>query len=133
MLNGEPVYINGDGKTSRDFCFVDNAVQANLLAATTQYETVTSQIYNVAAGDHNINLNQLYKLLRVNLARHCVHLSNIEPIYQGFRTGDVRHSLADICKAKKQLGYHPSHCIHEELTRTVDWYWSQSVTKNVEI
>ena len=121
MLNNEPVYINGDGETSRDFCFVDNAVQANLLAATTPDEEATNQVYNVAVGDRT-SLNQLYALLRDNLASHCAHLHNAKPMYHHFRAGDVRHSLADISKAKRLLGYQPSHRIHEGLTVSMDWY-----------
>ena len=120
MLNNEPVYINGDGETSRDFCFVDNAVQANLLAATTD-EAASNQVYNVAVSDRT-SLNQLYALLRDNLAPHCPHLHNARPVYRDFRAGDVRHSLADIRKATQLLGYQPSHHIHEGLAVSMDWY-----------
>lgn len=126
ILNNQPVYINGDGETSRDFCFVDNAVQTNLLAATTNNENAVNQVYNVAVGDRT-SLNQLYGLLRENLAPHCVHLHDTEPVYRDFRAGDVRHSLADINKAKTRLGYQPSHHIHQGLMVSMDWYRQQSL------
>lgn len=123
MLLNEPVYINGDGETSRDFCYIDNTIQANLLAATTKNEEAVNQVYNVAAGDRT-SLNQLYCKLYDNLVRQFPHLKNKQPIYREFRAGDVQHSLADIRKARDLLGYEPSHRITEGLKAAMDWYIS---------
>jgi len=137
MLKGEPIYINGDGETSRDFCYVANAVQANLLAATAPEPVIASEawqviheskVYNIALGDRT-TLNQLYHLLRDNLSP-LVIASNArqsipEPIYRDFRAGDVRHSLADISKAQTQLGYGPTHRIAQGLSLAIPWYLSQ--------
>lgn len=121
MIRNEPVYINGDGESSRDFCYVANAVQANLLAATVNDPEAVNQIYNVAVGDRT-SLNQLFKHLRVTLAPGFAHLAEFKPVYRDFRAGDVRHSLADIGKAKRLLGYEPSHRIGEGLTEAMRWY-----------
>ena len=121
MIKNEPVYINGDGETSRDFCYVYNAVQANLLAATASNEDASNQVYNVAVGDRT-SLNQLYFHLRDNLASRFPHLNESQPAYREFRSGDVRHSLADISKGKKLLGYKPAHRIREGLKDAMDWY-----------
>lgn len=120
MIQKEPIYINGDGETSRDFCFVNNAVQANLLAATTDNAQARNQVYNVAVGDRT-SLNTLFTLLCDNLSRHSVK-TDIQPVYRDFRTGDVRHSLADISKAKSLLGYAPTHRIQEGLASAMTWY-----------
>ncbi|MRD72317.1 Vi polysaccharide biosynthesis UDP-N-acetylglucosaminuronic acid C-4 epimerase TviC [Rhodocyclus tenuis] len=133
LLANEPVYINGDGETSRDFCFVANAIQANLLAATIgaplvqgevlscTEESPLDQVYNVAVGDRT-TLNQLYEQLRSNLAQKYSHLQQAEPTYRDFRAGDVRHSQADISKAKKLLGYQPTHSIERGLSEAMAWY-----------
>jgi UDP-N-acetylglucosamine 4-epimerase len=121
LINGEPVHINGDGDTSRDFCYVDNAVQANLLAATAMNENALNQVYNVAVGDRT-SLNQLYIYLRDSLAQKLPHLNSVKPVYRDFRTGDVRHSLADISKGHKLLGYLPSHKVREGLIEAMQWY-----------
>ena len=121
MMKNEPVYINGDGETSRDFCYVANAVQANLLAATTEEPTARNQVYNVAVGERT-SLNQLYSHLREHLAQRFAHLANAAPVYREFRAGDVRHSLADISKASHALGYQPSHRIGEGLGQAMAWY-----------
>lgn len=120
LLKGDDVFINGDGETSRDFCYIDNAVQVNLLAATVTNEAVTNQVYNVAVGERT-TLNQLYKLIKRDLATHC-KLPDSNLIYRDFRAGDVRHSLADISKAKELLGYQPSLHIGEGLKKTMGWY-----------
>ena len=125
ILRGEAVYINGDGETSRDFCFVANAVQANLLAATTANPEAVNQIYNVAVGDQT-TLNQLYTLLAEQLKARQPSLVPAEPVYRDFRSGDVRHSRADIGKARERLGYQPTHRIGEGLDVAADWY-----TRNV--
>ena len=121
MMNNESVYINGDGETSRDFCFVDNAVQANLLAATSESPEANNQVYNVAVGDCT-TLNQLYEQLHLNLLSRYSHLQGAKPVYRDFRTGDVRHSLADISKAQKMLGYRPTHRVGEGLETAMVWY-----------
>lgn len=121
MLLDEPVLINGDGKTSRDFCFVDNAVQANLLAALVSHPDAVNQIYNVAVGERT-SLNELYELLRRCLADRTAHVNHATPSYQDFRAGDVLHSLADIGKASRLLGYAPSHRLGEGMSVAVEWY-----------
>jgi UDP-N-acetylglucosamine 4-epimerase len=121
LIKNQPVYINGDGESSRDFCYVENAVQANLLAATVGDINVTDQVYNVAVGDRT-TLNQLYFHLRDNLASRFPFLKDKAPVYRDFRAGDVRHSLADISKANKLIGYQPTHRIHEGLAEAMLWY-----------
>lgn len=121
MIKGEPIYINGDGETSRDFCFIDNVVQANLLAATTQNPDAANQVYNAAVGDRT-TLNELYAQLHRNLLPRYPHLQGVQPVYRDFRAGDVRHSLADISKAATLLGYKPTHQIGEGLQVAMDWY-----------
>lgn len=120
LIQNQPVHINGDGETSRDFCYVDNAVQANLLAAASD-EAAANQVYNIAVGDRT-TLNQLYYHLRDQLAPRFSHLQGAQPVYRDFRAGDVRHSLADIGKAKALLGYAPSHRIAEGLAEAMAWY-----------
>ena len=121
MIKNEPVYINGDGQTSRDFCYVDNAVQANLLAATVADGAAVSQVYNVAAGQRT-TLNQLYLTLQATLSTQFPRLANAAPVYRDFRAGDVRHSLADIDKAGKLLGYAPTHGVDAGLQEAMGWY-----------
>lgn len=121
LIKDEPVYINGDGETSRDFCFIENVLQINLLAATTQNSEATNQIYNVAVGDRT-TLNELYEGLRQNLLPRFPHLATAKPVYRDFRSGDVRHSLADVSKARNLLGYEPTHRIGEGLKVAMDWY-----------
>jgi UDP-N-acetylglucosamine/UDP-N-acetylgalactosamine 4-epimerase len=120
LLQGDNVFINGDGETSRDFCFIDNAVQANLLAATTQNPEAVNQIYNVAVGERT-SLKELYQLIASSLAPQC-KLSPSNPIYRDFRSGDVRHSLADISKAQNLLGYIPTVNVSVGITITMPWY-----------
>lgn len=124
LLAGEPVYINGDGETSRDFCFVANAVQANLLAATTTQQGARNQVYNVAVGDRT-TLNVLFSLLRDNLVAHNVS-ADLQPSYRDFRAGDVRHSQADISKAERLLGYAPMYPLREGIREAMPWYVMQN-------
>ena len=149
LIKGEPVYINGDGETSRDFCFIANVVQANLLAATVstfsltpallslppredsgesfQYhvdESAVNQVYNIAVGDRT-TLNELYAQLHCNLLSLYPHLQGVEPVYKDFRSGDVRHSLADISKVQRLLGYAPTQRIGEGLELSMPWYTRQ--------
>lgn len=121
MMAGEQVWINGDGETSRDFCYIANTVQANLLAATVTSDEATNQVYNVAVGDRT-TLNDLFEAIRVLLAPRFRHLADFKPSYRDFRAGDVRHSLADVTKARTLLGYEPSHRIGEGLREAMDWY-----------
>ena len=120
LMQGEAVFINGDGETSRDFCYVANAVQANLLAATTTAPEARNQVYNVAVGDRT-TLNQLYGFLQSGLA---IFGGNnlVQPIYRDFRAGDVRHSQADVGKARRLLGYEPTHALKRGLDEALPWY-----------
>jgi UDP-N-acetylglucosamine 4-epimerase len=120
LLKGSPVFVNGDGETSRDFCYIDNAVQANLLAATTEVDAARNQVYNVAVGDRT-TLNQLFTLLRDRLHAHGVPGTTL-PVYRDFRSGDVRHSQADIGKAGELLGYRPSHTLAQGIGIVAQWY-----------
>jgi len=120
IANSEPVQINGDGSTSRDFCYVDNAVQANILAACTTSKKALNQIYNVALGDKT-TLNDLYKIIVQEVSKHKA-IDKISPKYQDFRDGDVKHSQADISKAKNLLGYRPTHKIRPGIRELVLWY-----------
>ncbi len=121
LLRGEPVFINGDGETSRDFCYVANAVQANLLAGTVTDKSATGQVYNVAIGART-SLNQLYALIRREVARFRPQAASMEPVYREFRAGDIRHSLADVSKACRLLGYEPTHSVESGLAATSAWY-----------
>jgi len=121
LIKGGPVFINGDGATSRDFCYVANAVQANLLAATARSSAAANQVYNVAVGDRT-TLNELYAQIRRLLASRYPHVRDAEPVYRDFRVGDVRHSQADIGKAKRLLGYAPAQRIAEGLKLAMRWY-----------
>jgi UDP-N-acetylglucosamine 4-epimerase len=123
LLQGEPVHINGDGETSRDFCYIDNVVQINLLAATVANPEARNQVYNVAMGDRT-TLNELFALLRSNLASHGVSAS-VQPLYRDFRAGDVRHSQADIGKAQRLLGYAPTYRLAEGVAQAMPWYVAQ--------
>ena len=121
MINNQPVHINGDGETSRDFCYIANTIQANLLAAATDNPEAVNQVYNVAVGDRT-TLNDLCGFLVRNLGVSYPHLTDYKPNYRDFRAGDVRHSLADISKAAKLLGYVPSHRIDQGLQESLAWY-----------
>lgn len=121
LIHGEPVYINGDGETSRDFCYIDNAVQANLLAATTTRPEATDQVYNIAVGERT-TLNALCDFLVQHLSERFPHLAGFKPIHRDFRPGDVRHSLADISKAQRLLGYAPTHRVEAGLKAAMAWY-----------
>lgn len=128
LLKGEPVFINGDGETSRDFCYIENVVQANLLAATAQGEGVAPQAYNIAVGDRT-TLNELFELLQTALIEKVPSLESKRPVYREFRAGDVRHSLANVDKAKLRLGYQPTHPIQEGIRIAMDWYLAHTPAK----
>jgi UDP-N-acetylglucosamine 4-epimerase len=121
LLRRQPIFINGDGETSRDFCFVANVVQANLLAATTANAEALNQAYNVALGQRT-TLNELFHSLQSSLRQKDAALPQQKPTYRDFRPGDVRHSLADIRKAQRLLGFAPSHSIQAGLDLAMDWY-----------
>ncbi|WP_257282672.1 NAD-dependent epimerase/dehydratase family protein [Endozoicomonas sp. SESOKO1] len=120
LINGETVFINGDGETSRDFCYIDNAIQANILSAVASDEA-KDNVFNVAVGDRT-TLNDLYQAIRTNLAGTLPQVKNAEPVYREFRAGDVRHSQADISKAKTLLGYEPTHRIMDGVCVAMKWY-----------
>lgn len=119
LIQGEELFINGDGETSRDFCFIENVIQANLLAATAS-DDVKNEVYNVAVGDRT-TLNDLFFALQAALAENG-KIYKKSPIYRDFRAGDVRHSQADISKIKKMLGYLPEYKIMEGISKAMPWY-----------
>lgn len=119
MINNNDVVINGDGETSRDFCYIDNVVQMNILAALAPVEA-KNEVYNVAVGDRT-TLNELFDALKIALGNNNVSYEQ-SAIYKEFRTGDVRHSQADINKAKKLLGYSPTHTISQGINEAMPWY-----------
>ena len=123
LLHGEDAYIYGDGETTRDFCYVDNVVQANLLAACVEYKAAIDQVYNVAFSERT-TLNELFLLIRAQVAKVKPEAARVAPIYRDFRAGDIRHSLADIGKAKKLLGYAPTHSVRDGLVEAAAWYCS---------
>ena len=123
MRQGEPVYINGDGETSRDFCYIGNVVQANILAATTENPAAIGQVFNIGSG-MQMSLNQLFGYLKTNLQDRFQHLGELKPCYQDFRPGDVRHSVADIGKAQHLLGFNPCS-MDAGFTVTSEWYLKQ--------
>lgn len=120
MIAGDDVFINGDGETSRDFCFIENTVQANILAATTDDEAAKNQVYNVAVGDRT-TLNLLFEAIKRSLAKNGVNYDKT-PTYRDFRSGDVRHSQADISKISQLLGYQPAYRIAEGIALAMPWY-----------
>lgn len=120
MIAGDDVFINGDGKTSRDFCFIENTVQANILAATTQNDEAKNQVYNVAVGDRT-TLNDLFNAIKAALNENGVTYAK-EPVYRDFRAGDVRHSQANIEKIQKLLGYDAKYNIQDGVDLAMGWY-----------
>ncbi|MDR2573854.1 MAG: Vi polysaccharide biosynthesis UDP-N-acetylglucosaminuronic acid C-4 epimerase TviC [Desulfovibrio sp.] len=120
LLRGEPVYVNGDGETSRDFCYIDNVVQANLLASLAGSKA-RDNIYNVAFGQRT-TLNELFALIREEVARHLPKAAEAVAAHREFRAGDVRHSLADISRARNLLGYEPQYDVRQGLRLAGDWY-----------
>ena len=121
MILNKPVQINGDGETSRDFCYVANVVQANVKAGLVTKPGAIHQVYNIAMSERT-TLNQLFEMLRARLLPRCPHLKHYKPVYQPFRPGDVRHSQADISKARRLLGYKPQYDIQQGLEESLDWY-----------
>jgi len=121
LLRNEPVQIFGDGETTRDFCPIDNVVQANLLAATAPKPEALNHAYNIACGERT-SLNQLFAMLRQLLGRHNPAIASREPEYCDFRPGDVRHSRADITRARQMLGYAPEQTVSAGLESALKWY-----------
>ena len=121
MIGNQPVEIFGDGETFRDFCYVENVLQANLLAATCDGAEAVNRVYNVALGDRT-TLNELFEMIRVLLAERYEHLQSYKPQYRDFRSGDVRYSQADISKARQLLGYAPTHRVADGMRAAIDWY-----------
>ncbi len=120
MIAGDDVYINGDGETSRDFCFIENTVQANMLAATTQNDNAKNQVYNVAVGDRT-TLNDLFNAIKAALNENGITYTK-DSIYRDFREGDVRHSQASIEKIQSLLGYKPTERISQGIILAMKWY-----------
>ena len=129
LINNEDIFINGDGSTSRDFCYVDNAIQMNLLAATSDDEVSTNQVYNVALNDRT-SLNQLYQMIEDRLDKRINGLEKKNPIYRDFRAGDVLHSQANIQKARELLGYDPKFKIGRGMDEAIDWYINNLTVSN---
>jgi len=125
LLKGEACFIDGDGQTSRDFCYVANAVQANLLAATADGEAPWNQVYNVSFGQRT-TLLELYDMIRQRLGRHRPGIAAAEAVFRGFREGDIRHSLASTRKARELLGYDPAFSVAQGLDETASWYVDQA-------
>jgi UDP-N-acetylglucosamine 4-epimerase len=121
LLQHKPIHIYGDGETSRDFSFIDNVVQANLLAATTDNPAALNQVFNIAIGE-TTTLNQLFHLIQNILHQVDSSIPEQQPIYNDFRPGDVRHSHAAIDKSQRLLGYSPTHRIQEGLELAMGWY-----------
>lgn len=121
LIKNKPLFINGDGETSRDFCYIDNVVQVNILSALASNEEAINQVYNVAVSERT-SLNQLFAMMHALLVDKFPHLKTFRPDYADFRAGDVRHSLADITKARHLLGYEPTHVIQQGLQSAMDWY-----------
>ncbi len=121
LIKNKSLYINGDGETSRDFCYVENAVQANMLAALATNDNAINQVYNIAVNARS-SLNQLYVLMQALLIDQFPHLRDHQPVYRDYRVGDVRHSQADISKAAQLLGYVPTHQVDQGLRQAMRWY-----------
>jgi UDP-N-acetylglucosamine 4-epimerase len=121
LIKGETVHINGSGETSRDFCFVENVIQMNLLAATSTETAAVNQVYNTAVNART-SLNELFRILHQRLVPHYPHLLDCKPVHRDFRPGDVLHSQADISKAVGLLGYEPTHTFETGLQAALPWY-----------
>jgi UDP-N-acetylglucosamine 4-epimerase len=124
MLAGEPCVINGDGETSRDFCYIANAVQANLRAALTDNPAALNEVYNVAVGGRT-SLNELHRQLAEAMRAAGAGADVAPPVHRDFRAGDVRHSQADITKAQRLLGFAPTHGVRAGLAEAAKWYVAQ--------
>ena len=128
ILGGKQVRINGDGKTSRDFCFVDNVVQANLLAARQAREECFGNVFNVASGDQ-LSILELYREIADYLAQRQPGINILDPRFEDFRPGEIRHSRGDISRISQSLGYRPAPSVREGLWTTLDWYMENGATR----
>ena len=122
LMKGESPVINGDGNFSRDFTYIDNVIQANVLSLVTDNEKAINTVYNVAFGDRN-TLNDLMSYLKKYLSEFDSKIADIKVIYGPNRTGDIPHSHASIAKAKKNLNYNPQFSLQQGLKEAVQWYW----------
>jgi UDP-N-acetylglucosamine 4-epimerase len=129
FLGNKAPTINGDGQTSRDFCYIDNVIQANLLSAITENPEAVNQVYNIASGART-TLNELFYMIKELLGEYHSYIQNISPTYGSFRPGDVRHSQADIQKAKNLLSYQPTHDVKSGMTETVRWFCSSHIANH---
>jgi len=130
ILNKEDLFINGDGETTRDFCYIDNAIQMNLLAATTDNDLATDQVYNVALNDKT-TLNKLFQMIEERLIVSVKGLKKKKPIYRDFRMGDINHSQANIDKAKKLLDYQPTYMVTRGIDETMEWYIDSIISREL--
>ena len=121
MINNETVFINGDGETSRDFCYIDNCIQANILSATVEEAASFNQVYNIAFGQRT-TLNQLFEYIKERVTPVVPHAGDMKVTYRDFRAGDVRHSLADISKSSERIGYKPLFSVKDGLDVAAKWY-----------
>ncbi len=131
MLENKSCTILGDGETTRDFCHVDNVIQANLLAATIEPEALTEQVYNVACG-RGTSLKELFTLISDAIAEKRPGLTVLPPIYEDFRPGDVRHSLADVTTIRRHLGYAPTRFVGDGIAEAIDWYLANERSPRIE-
>ncbi|CEN35864.1 SDR family oxidoreductase [Capnocytophaga cynodegmi] len=122
LMNHQSPTINGDGTYSRDFTYIDNVIQMNLLAMISENTNAVNQVYNTAVGDRT-TIKDMAELLRTFLAKYDPKIAEVEILNGPNRLGDVPHSLASIEKAQKNLGYQPTHKFAEGLKEAVDWYW----------
>lgn len=127
MIRNEVVHIFGDGESTRDFCYVDNVVRANLLAATIDDAAAVNQVYNIGMGCRT-TLNELFETIRSLMEERFIHVRELKPVYRELRRGDIAHSQADISKAQRLLGYFPNWRLNPGLARTIDWYASRLAT-----
>ena len=123
LMKHERPKINGDGSVSRDFTYIDNVIQVNHLSALAEDVTALNQVYNVAHGERT-TLNTLFIMIRQKASVFDKSIAEIEPEYGPFRAGDIPHSLASIEKARKKLGYSPTHTVDQGLSEAVEWYWN---------
>lgn len=128
LIANETVFINGDGETSRDFCFIENCVQANILAATVEDDAATNQVYNVAFGERT-TLNELFQLIKERVVSANASAKDAHPTYRDFRAGDVRHSLADIAKGETLIGYKPDNSVRDGLNKAAEWYLTNLLSR----
>lgn len=121
LLNDEQVFINGDGETSRDFTYIENVIQMNILSALITNKDAFGEAFNVAVGGRN-TLNELYMLINKELEKHVENYKSKDAKYRDFRIGDIRHSNANISKAQSVMGYVPTHDIYQGMEEATQWY-----------